>query len=277
MDVMRKLHSLLTPVNEPANRSYSGTARPASQNQGTFAETLREAAGWTGHSPEVQLPTIVSRLAPGVPAATEQAELPGDDLPVAEIHIDARDTLEEVIAAEQEKLAPESVIDPLDIPVAPVPDEAGHVVDGPKAGKSGADEVAAERETTGTTAPAAAPEPPPARQALPPIGVNWMSLTIQGTGVASNHGVNGSDSAWLKQLEFKHDQYTNPGKYNATLNTEAKLFLDAVDRGYVPNTPAGLGTLLGYLSKGSMGPDAKPPAIAAYFNQFFANLNSMNA
>mgnify|MGYP001412523079 CR=1 FL=1 len=272
MDVMRKLHSLLTPVNEPANRSYSGSARPASQNQGTFAETLREAAGWTGHSPEVQLPTIVSRLAPGVPAATEQAELPANDLPVAEIHIDARDTLEEVIAAEQERLAPESVIDPLDIPVAAVPDEAGLGVEAPKAGKGGADEVAAERETT---APAA-PEPPPARQALPPVGVNWMSLAIQGTGVSSNHGVNGSDSAWLKQLEVKHEQDTNPGKDNATLDTEAKLFLDAVDRGYVPNTPAGLGTLLGYLSKGSMGPDAKPPAIAAYFNQFFANLNSMN-
>lgn len=276
MDVMRKLHSLLTPVNEPANRSYSGTARPASQNHGTFAETLREAAGWAESQSEVHLPTVITKRTSEVPGATEKAEAPSTDLP---IHIETRDTLEGIIAAEQEKLETEAPIDldgsGLEIPVSFIPDDVVVALDEPEVAKPGADAVAAENIPTDPVAPPAA-EPPSTRQALPPIGVNWASLAIRGTGVAADHGVNGSDGAWLKQLELKHDQYNNPGKYNATLNTEARMFLDAVDRGYVPNTPEGLGTLLGYLSKGSMGPDAKPPAIAAYFNQFFANLNSMN-
>jgi len=276
---MRKLHSLLTPVNEPANRSYSGTARPASQNHGTFAETLREAAGWTESPSEVHLPTVITKRTSEVPGATEKAEVPTTDFPVAEIHIETRDTLEGIIAAEQEKLETEAPIDldggSLEIPVSFVPDDVVVALDEPEGTKPGAGAVTAENTPADPVAPPAA-EPPSTRQALPPIGVNWASLAIRGTGVAADHGVNGSDSAWLKQLELKHDQYNNPGKYNATLNTEARMFLDAVDRGYVPNTPEGLGTLLGYLSKGSMGPDSKPPAIAAYFNQFFANLNSMN-
>ncbi len=279
MDVMRKLHSLLTPVNEPANRSYSGTARPASQNHGTFAETLREAAGWAENSSEVHLPTIVTKQTPEVPDATEKAEAPSTDLPVAEVHIETRDTLEGIIVAEQEKLETEAPIDlggdDLDIPVSFVPDDVVVALDEPEVGKPGAGTVTAENTPADPIAPPAA-EPPVARQALPPIGVNWAPLVIHGTGVPAGHGINGSYDARVKQLELKHDQYNNPGKYNATLNTEARMFLDAVDRGYVPNTPEGLGTLLGYLSKGSMGPEARPPAIGAYFNQFFANLNSMN-
>lgn len=45
----------------------------------------------------------------------------------------------------------------------------------------------------------------------------------------------------LPQL-LKPDQYNTSGKYNTTLNTEARALLAAVERGYTLNTPESLGT-----------------------------------
>jgi len=55
-----------------------------------------------------------------------------------------------------------------------------------------------------------------------------------------------------------------------TINQEGRLFLDAVAKGYVDNSPTGLGTLLSYLSKGSYGPEARPPQITVYLKHFYA-------
>jgi hypothetical protein len=74
-------------------------------------------------------------------------------------------------------------------------------------------------------------------------------------------------------LVEKHALYSDPAKHGVTLNQEARLFLDAVSRGYVSNSPEGLGTVLSYLSMGSFadGPKAaRPAAMTAYFNQFYA-------
>lgn len=95
---------------------------------------------------------------------------------------------------------------------------------------------------------------------------------LRGTG-ARGPGIGGTDAQVAETLRIKVDYYNNPAQYGVTLNTEGRLFLDAVSRGYIPNSPEGLGTLLAYLGMGSFTDDAqigRPPEMTAYFNQFFA-------
>jgi hypothetical protein len=104
---------------------------------------------------------------------------------------------------------------------------------------------------------------------LPPIGVLWASLVLRGSG-ATGPGIGGTDADMAAQLQRKVALYTEPAKHGVLLNQEARLFLDAVEKGYVPSSSDGLGTLLAYLSKGSIGPDPRPTPITAYFDEFFA-------
>jgi hypothetical protein len=107
---------------------------------------------------------------------------------------------------------------------------------------------------------------------LPANGVLWAPLTLRGTG-ASGAGIGGSDTQIAEQLTIKFEHYSNPQKYGVTLNTEGRLFQDAVSRGYVPDSPEGLGTLLSYLSLGSQRPDnpgGRPNDMSNYFAQFMA-------
>lgn len=120
--------------------------------------------------------------------------------------------------------------------------------------------------STGTVATDVPKAPKPSL--LPPIGVQWVPVALRGTG-ASGHGVAGTDEAMARQLAAKHEQYTDPNRFGMSLNVEAYMFLDAVEKGYVPNSPEGLGTLLGYLGQGAMGPEARPPQMTEYFRQFF--------
>lgn len=115
------------------------------------------------------------------------------------------------------------------------------------------------------------PTEPPA-PATPPIGVLWPPKALRGTGT-EGPGIGGTDAQVAETLRIKVDYYNNPTQYGITLNTEARLFLDAVSRGYVPNSPEGLGTLLAYLGMGSFTSDTqigRPPEMTAYFKQFFA-------
>ncbi|MEZ4457457.1 MAG: hypothetical protein R2882_13060 [Gemmatimonadales bacterium] len=83
------------------------------------------------------------------------------------------------------------------------------------------------------------------------------------------HGINGTAAAIAESLQAKFEQYTDPARFGVTPNLEARLFQDAVDKGYVANSPEGLGTLLQYLGQGAVGPTARPPAMTEYFRQFF--------
>ncbi len=50
-------------------------------------------------------------------------------------------------------------------------------------------------------------------------------------------------------IPAKFDKYTNAAAYGITLNDEGRNFLEAVARGFVPKTPAGLETFLAWVSK----------------------------
>lgn len=67
--------------------------------------------------------------------------------------------------------------------------------------------------------------------------------------------------------EAKIYPYLNPKQAGVEPNQEARLFLAAVQEGFVPATAAGLETVLGYLSKGAA---ERPADIQAFFTQFYA-------
>ena len=114
------------------------------------------------------------------------------------------------------------------------------------------------------------PEPPSSAEipSLPPLGVLWAPVTLKGSG-ATGAGIAGTDAATRTDLQNKFEYYSNPEKYGLVLNQEARLFLDAVDKGYVSNTAEGLGTLLAGLGRGALGENARPPEMTEYFRQFY--------
>ena len=277
MEIFRKLHSILAPSSEPAVRSQPRQPRPGSSGQPNFAETLRAAAA---DDPSilpfgVQNDRLAARLrgGPGIDPGSSEAdqttepgiggpavlpEAPEVDLPtdhpIDTLHIEIRDTLEQMIIVERDRAGlAEPVLPPAIDPDQPPAPEA----------------------PTEDTPKASVPDPTPPRSLLPPLGVQWGFLAVRGTG-ATGKGVNGTDAAAQQMLVDKHQVYNNPGQYGMTLNQEARLFLDAVDKGYVPNTPEGLGTLLGYLGMGATGSNARPPEMTEYFRQFYVSERAAN-
>ncbi|MSR03317.1 MAG: hypothetical protein EXR94_11360 [Gemmatimonadetes bacterium] len=77
-----------------------------------------------------------------------------------------------------------------------------------------------------------------------------------------------------ESLRAKFAQYPDPAANGVSdIGPEGRLFLDAVNRGFVPNTPEGLGTLLTYLWMGSAATaaqPARPAAISQYFGAWFS-------
>lgn len=72
------------------------------------------------------------------------------------------------------------------------------------------------------------------------------------------------DSFAAGGLQTKFEQYSDPAKYGVTLNTEGLAFQQAVQQGFVPNTPEGLGTFLMFVSM------ATPQILAAGLWDWFA-------
>ncbi len=283
MEIFRKLHSILTPNSEPAVRSQPRQPRPGNPGQPSFADTLRAAAADDGtirpfgvqngrladglRSPQVdpgsgQEPSdpVAGGGGPTVLPEAPEAEFPAE-VPIDSLHIEMRETLESLIIVEQERAG-------LSEPVLPPIIESDPAAEDPVI-----NEPTGSTTTPSSTTPNPVPAPRPSL--LPPLGVEWASMTVRGSG-ATGKGVNGTDAAAHQVLVHKHQTYNNPGQYGMTNNQEARLFLDAVDRGYVPNTPEGLGTLLGYLGKGAIGADARPPEMTEYFRQFFVSERTAN-
>ncbi|MFN0180644.1 MAG: hypothetical protein ACKVZ0_17730 [Gemmatimonadales bacterium] len=111
------------------------------------------------------------------------------------------------------------------------------------------------------------PRKPPAAS-LPPLGVFWPRLPLLATG-ATGPGIDGTAEGAARQLALKVGYYLDPVGHGVQLNTEARLFRDAVAKGYVTADPDGLATLLSHLSRGAIGPEARSPEMTEYFRQFF--------
>lgn len=235
MNIFRTLQSILSaqPVPEVIARKHS--SNPATTSPFTFADELDQRVNFGDAAPA---PEAVSSPAEETAATENAGTQPAEQSTIGE----AVDT-----AAESDAAALTDAI------------------------VSQATRAAS--ETTAATASAASTVSPESDlMTLPADGVLWPPLTLRGTG-ASGWGVGGSDAQMTDQTALKFEYYSDPEKYGMQLNTEGRLFQDAVNRGYVPNSPEGLGTLLSYLSMGSQrpeNPNGRPNEMTAYFAQFFA-------
>ena len=252
MDIMRKLQSILAPSAGPVNRAPSAGGRPATSPAGqSFAEALQDASS---EDPTIRTFGVLERLRRPVTGLDDGSgnptgptilpEIPAElilDLPVDTLDIEMRDTLESILV-----VTPDPVL-----PTKPEPSQPP-VVREPKA-------VAVEPPTV-------------AIPALPPIGVLWAPVAFSGGGVAAP-GIAATGGQVAEMMQRKFDYYTEPARYGVSVIDEGRMFLDAVDRGYVPKTPEGLATLLSWNSMGDYDRDLKltgrPPEISNYFKGWY--------
>lgn len=238
MDEMNGVRPLLGTAQRPAVSS----ARPESVPGGadrparqTFAQALAELVEEAGASAQVAHRASQAQGATSLPTAAGPTVLP------------PADAGEVILGATTPAVFPDSTSEST----------------GSRPGER--DAVVVGRASDASILPSTTP-------GAPPIGVLWTPKVLRGTG-AEGPGIGGTDAHVAETLRIKVDYYNNPAKHGIDLNTEARLFLDAVSRGYVPNSPEGLGTLLAYLGMGSFTSDTqvgRPPAMTTYFKQFFA-------
>ena len=230
MDVLHKLQSILGPQGLPANNAYRPD-KAVELKTTSFTRALAQASK--------PIPTVL----PEIPGAETEAA-PKDPPTVGK----GRESLEEAIRVLQGNPVVRGGGDGSQGPESPT------IVDSRPAAP-----VVVKQPAVGAST----------SSALPPLGMLWGSMLYRGSG-ARGPGIGGTDAEAQATLGVKFGSYTEPTRSRASLNQEARLFLDAVSKGYVDDSPEGLGTLLSYLSKGSIGADARPPMITAYFNQFYA-------
>lgn len=307
MDIFRTLNSILAPGITPVNRARP--AVPVTETEAgprTFAQTLEDVAGndpsiapfgVRGRRPAASLPeapvsaprpeieflaplaggsrTIFNgatgpTLMPDNPAADQPAAdgEPKTDLPIDQLHVeigDIGDTMGSVFIKQTEVLSnPEPILPP---PSDPLPPTGGL--------------PPVPNDTTPPTVSAKPPvaEPPKAAP-VPPMPIPWPTKLLQPSG-ATGPGIQTTQAAVDESLAIKCAQYTNPRANGiADIGVEGRLFLDAINKGYVPATPEGLGTLLSYLSMGDIRADGsltgRDPAIAKYFGDYFSPANAAN-
>jgi hypothetical protein len=271
MDIFRKLQSILSPPPGSAIRSQPKVPKPAELDLPSFADALRSAG-------EVPFGVTIDRIRRGASAAGQDklqidtsapetgrtvatepqgpaviADAPDgrnkEGVAIEALHIELRETLESVIGLERDRAAESTAST------------------GPTAAAEH-DKPAAATDPTIAETPAETPVAP-ARLALPPIGIHWSPAALAGSGRVG-HGIDGTADGTSRQIRIKVQLYLHPEVHGVQLNTEARLFRDAIDKGYVTADEAGLATLLGQLSRGSIGPNGRPQEITNYFKQFFA-------
>lgn len=265
MDVLSKLRSILAPRAIPANDSYRLTRTPETSS-GTFGQALADA---TGEHPDGEDHGIGSfrvrarlQARPRVPIISRPVVLP--EIPAVEVETthEQRRPLESLPITLADAIARTQASGP---GIAARAGEFSTLISSTIAESKTPDE-------TSLPAPVSRPTdraPPRVPPALPPIGVPWSTQVYRGSG-ASGPGIGGTDADAQAELVIKFGYYSNPAQHGVLLNQEARLFLDTVAKGYVDNSPGGLGTLLTYLGQGSTGATARPPMITEYFTQFFA-------
>ena len=257
MDIMRKLQSILAPSAGPVNRTLPAAPAPATPSGGqSFAKALRDAASLV--DPSIGTFGVLERL-PGSPAGlngevetqgpTILPEIPTEpivDLPIDSLHIEIRDTLESMVAVNREPEVPAQP-EPSQLPGVTLPRS---VEARPRA------------------------ESPNARVAmsLPPTGVRWPAIAGPGAGLAAP-GVASTGTVVIAMIQLKFDYYTDPIGHGVSEGDEGRMFLDAVNRGYVDKTPEGLSTLLAWNSIGDYDRDlnvtGRPPEISNYFSGWY--------
>ena len=269
MDILRKLQSILSPGAGPVNPSYRSRPKAEGSPRGSFADTLaavtRDGSDSAVFAVPNRRPSAVAEppsITPSRPVTTglvteviavplSEPEPPAGPVILPEVNPDG----------------------PLSPPEADTRETLADAAARELARGAAGEKAAQKNQKTDEVAPTATGDEgrprPSTIDLLPPLGVEWVSMVLRGSG-RTGPGIAGSDADTQDQLKVKVAYYSNPTQYGIKLNQEARLFLDAVDRGYVPKTAEGLGTLLAYLSKGSFGPDARPTAITAYLDQFYA-------
>ena len=253
MDVIRTLRSILAPSAGPVNQARPAGPRPATPaGAQSFASALSKAANL--EDPTIGRFGVLERpsrpaggqsdpsIDPGrptiIPAVPNE---PTVDLPVVSLPIELRDTLETAILIHRNPVvAPKA--DPI---TPPGPRDSVPVVTEPKP-----------------------PTPPPKNTSLPPIGVLWGPVAALGgspaPGIAATNGQVG------EMMQRKFDYYTQPARYGVSEGDEGRMFLAAVDRGYVPKTPEGLATLLSWNSMGDIDGNLKPTGRPVEISNFFS-------
>ncbi|NOT08351.1 MAG: hypothetical protein HOP28_09115 [Gemmatimonadales bacterium] len=103
---------------------------------------------------------------------------------------------------------------------------------------------------------------------------HWPSAVLRATGVSAP-GIAPDDAAVASAIQLKFEYYTNPAAHGiADISAEGRMFLDAVDRGYVPKTPGGLMTMLVWNDMGNVNqsglPTGRPAEISSFFREWSA-------
>ena len=286
MDIFRTLQSILAPGAIPVNRSRPVVPVTETQaGQRTFAQTLEEAAGSDptiapfGVVPRQPIPTLpaapvavarpqIDAQAPGTANPNGVAvngtgapvvDPPARDLPIDRLHVEIGATMQSVFIKEPEILTgPEPLLPPPDADPAPVETKPPAAA-GPKPPQPIGDPAPG-----GVTAPSA--------PMLPPIGVPWPARTAGGTGFAAP-GIASTDAQVSGMMQLKFDYYTDPVGHGVSECDEGRMFLDAVNRGYVPKTPEGLASLLSWNGMGDYDrdliPTGRPVEISNYFSGWY--------
>lgn len=93
-------------------------------------------------------------------------------------------------------------------------------------------------------------------------------LAPQATG-ATGPGFDWTEAGIAVQLQLKYGYYANPVAHGISdIGPEGRMFRAAVDRGLVPDSVEGLGTLLAHLSPARKD---QHPAARAFFEEWFAS------
>ena len=270
MDILRTLNSILTPGVSPVNRARPAVPVTETQaGQRTFAQTLEEAAGDDpsiapfGVSGRRTLPSRPST--PDTPPRPQIEGLaPGTANPKGVFTSPGGPTI-----------LPENPA--VDHPALDRPIDQLHV----EIGDTLQSIVTKETETLTKPEPMLPPAAePPKASAPPPPPILWTPRLLVPSG-ATGPGIQTTQAAVDESLATKFAQYTDPKANGVSdIGPEGRLFVDAVKKGYVPNTPEGLGTMLAYLSMGDYRADGsltgRDPAISQYFNNWFSSPHTAN-
>jgi hypothetical protein len=109
----------------------------------------------------------------------------------------------------------------------------------------------------------------------------WPTRGLTAIGVQSP-GIAASDAAVGDATDLKFRYYSDPVPYGVSdISDEGRMFLEAVARGHVPKTAAGLMTMLAWGGMGDINRDGtlngRPAEIGAFFREWYGGLSATRA
>lgn len=241
MDISKRLTSILGPHRVAARASHRNPAGISVKLPTQFARQLADAT---------QTPSPLAPAAQPMTAATTEAAITAaESAPAPSIAPQPGSTASKV--ADVVAAALRAVAAPASTTASSNP---GQVV------------AAAVRAVPTEVKPAASASKGAAKVA----SAAWPARVMSATGSKEVGVSHASDAGVHAANALKFQYYTDPaGSGVSDIGREGRMFLAAVDRGYVPKTVEGLETMLEW---GSMGdfraggiPTGRPPEISAFF------------